>query len=194
MQDIQSVKDEYGNYLLAKRSRNGVFSVKLFPHQWQQLTEIVAHRRDIVDLHFILLEREDIAEQTISILATMLSRRPSFSDLILPGLAKIAEIDRNLVQRTFNWLIEKETQWPSLVASLGGSLHRLTSEDLIDNPAETLSALADKLGLPFDQAATCHAIELEKDGTYQTNLQIKGEIRMRYSHFLIELMSNARRR
>ena len=193
MQDVLLRQEEYGNYLLAKRSSNSVFSLKLFPHQWQQFKGALSRQLYDMDRHCILLQREDVAEQTISILATMLTRRPSFSNLELPGLAKITEVDHDLVRRTFHWLIEKENQWPSLITNFGGSLHRIKSEDLIENPARTLSALANNLGLLLDQVATRQSIDREQNGAYQTNRHLKDEIRLRFAELLHELNSAARR-
>ncbi len=193
MQDVLLRKEEYGNHLLAKRSSNGLFSLKLFPHQWQQFKDTLSHRPSTMDRHCVLLQRANLVEQTISILATMLTRRPSFSELELPSLAKITEIDHGLVRRTFDWLLEKENQWPSLIASFGGSLHHVKSEDLIENPTATLSALAVGLGLPLDQVATRKSIEFERDGAYRTNHEVKAEIRLRFSLILEEMRFAARR-
>lgn len=185
--------EEYGNHLLAKRSANGVFSLKLFPHQWQQFHKALSTRAPVMERHCILLQREDLAEQTLSILATMATGRPSFSNLEVRGLTRMTKINHDLVRRTFNWLVEKETQWPGLIANFGGSLHRVKSEDLIGNPAGTLSGLADGLGLPLNQAATRQSIDLEEDGAYQTNRRIKNEIRSRFSTLLSELNAAAQR-
>ena len=193
MQDVLLRKEEYGNHLLAKRSTNGVFSLKLFPHQWQQFMEALSPRARTMDRHCILLQREDLAEQALSILATMATGRPSFSDLEVRSLTRMAEINHDLVRRTFNWLVEKQTQWPGLIANFGGSLHQVKSEDLIGNPAGTLSALADDLGLSLNQAATRQSIDFEQDGAYQTNRHVKDEIRSRFSKFLYELKSTAQR-
>lgn len=191
MQDVLQRKEEYGDHLLAKRSANGVFSLKLFPHQWQQFMEALSPRARAMDRHCILLQREDLAEQTLSILATMATGRPSFSDLEVRSLTRMVEIDHDLVRRTFNWLVEKERQWPGLIANFGGLLHKVKSDDLIGNPAGTLSALADDLGLSLDQAATRQSIGFEQVGAYQTNLHVKDEIRLRFSRLLSELKSTA---
>lgn len=193
MNDILLHKVEYGSHLMAKRSSNGVFSLKLFPHQWEHFIEALSGRASAMDRHCVLLQRTNLVEQTISILATMQTRRPSFSELELSSLTKITEVDHSLVRRTFHWLLEKENQWPSLIAHFGGSLHRVRSEDLIENPAKTLSALADYLGLPLNPSATRQSIDLEQNGAYQTNRYIKDEIRSRFSSLLEELKSAAQR-
>ncbi len=193
MQDIMSRATEYTGHLVNKRTVGGIFSVKLFPHQWQQFIGTLSLRAGTKNIHCILLQREDLIEQTISSLATQLTQRPSFSTMALGGLTKVDHVDLDLVRRTFEWLLEKESQWPRLIASYGGVLHRVSSEELIGNPFATLSVLADKLELSLNLAATQHSIALEYNGAYQTNQKIKDELRLQFLPFLRELMSHAQR-
>lgn len=193
MQDVLSRQAEYTGHLVNRRTVDGIFSVKLFPHQWQQFVGGLSQRARTKERHCILLQREDLLEQTISSLATLLTQRPSFSSIELPGLTKIDQVDLDLVRRTFEWLLEKEAQWPRLISNYGGTLHRVSSEELIDNPSATLSALADKMGLALNRAATSQSIALEQNGVYQTNQKIKDELRLKFSPVLRKLMSSVRR-
>jgi LPS sulfotransferase NodH len=145
---------EYFSYLLSDRSTpNGVFGMKsIYPHfELLDTADVIEHLMGPVS--YIYLEREDILRQAVS-LALAHATGVWYNRAEEPGQprrdADLA-FDEQLVLTSLDRLRSDRASWESFFVRRGVEPLRLTYEQLVGNPTDTVLAVARYVGVDVPQ-------------------------------------------
>ena len=157
----------YGGHLRARRTVNGIFAAKLFVMDLsfaEQALEVHGERA-----RYVLLERADIVSQTISLAATLLTRRAFDGDYEVRALPRLQGTDDTGMIRLLHSLLQQNAQWERLLADKPATrVMRVTTEAFLGDRRGFLDRLGRKFSLPtpetdIESALTGSAYRIDRD-------------------------------
>lgn len=138
-------RDEQLNMILTRGATpNGVYGVKIFSSQFDQLARVKWTER-LPNLHFIHLQRRDVLGQAISrVRAEQTGRFRSYAK----GNEQTPYYDREAIARMLSVTAAGHARWRAYFAAKGIAPLDLSYEDIVRDPAGTVSKVASELGEP----------------------------------------------
>jgi trehalose 2-sulfotransferase len=141
--------ESFDRYLRAlmerKTSPNGVFGIKA---HWGQYREAVGDREPaslFPNLHFVEVSRTDRLRQAISWVRAL--QTGNWSSLMSPAGATAAVFDRDEIERRIARLDREQAAWLEFFRAHSTAPHRITYEELADDPERTIRELFGYLGV-----------------------------------------------
>tara|TARA_R100001126_G_C4873790_1_gene174710 strand:- start:612 stop:1394 length:783 start_codon:yes stop_codon:yes gene_type:complete len=167
--DREAQRRHWEAVVATRTSPNGVFGLKAFPLQFEDLGGLNSHLLDAVmrfllargpEARIIHLVRRDRKAHAISYARASLSGRwraaqegegqaePSFSRRAVDNAARLIE--------------RQENTWAAMFRDLRSAPLRIVYEDVQSDPESALVAVANYLGVTIDPAARVHVPEIER--------------------------------
>lgn len=155
--------------LMRRTSPNGVFGLKGFPGQFQELQDgnpglLADVMRTLIPTRergrVVLLRRRDRTAHAISYARALLSGIWR-AEQERGGRAE-PEYSRIAVERADKMIEVQEQAWRAMLADLGIAPLELWYEDALADPAATIDAVADYLGVEIDPAAAVKVPPIER--------------------------------
>jgi LPS sulfotransferase NodH len=129
---------------------NGIYALKLFPHQHEKVARRVPWYTCLPDLAFVHLERHDTLAQAISLTIAAQTGRYRSSDTA----RREPVYDGRQIRKHLNGLVDDHRTWRLFFALTGIEPLRLTYEDVSERPAEAVKAIAALVGVPLAPEST----------------------------------------
>lgn len=187
--------DELGRYRFAledSRSRNGIFSTKVFWHEFGRVSR--AYPDEVLNAaSHIFLRRRDFPAQVVSMAVGLQNLRFSFSDQAFDiGGADLPKAGEDAVlKRCAEFLLRSERSWFELFSRRGWRPLLIDSEALLEDPLPIFERLSRRLGLAADEAGLHRCHQFERNGRYETDSLTKQRLA---SDHAVLLAGYARRR
>jgi len=145
------------------RTANGIYGVKLFAPQFQQIESVVRLSRDLPNLHFVFLRRQDVLGQAIS-WARALQTNQYRANQREQGSRSY---DRDFILDRIRQIVQEYSQWSAYFARTGISPVEILYEDLLNDPRPAVDRVAGLFGLDGQAhiRADCVDIEIQRDAT-----------------------------
>lgn len=183
--EVMSNASDYGNKLMQYRVNNGIFSVKVFPYNFHHLSQCI----DLKDAQYIFLGREDLFSQLISIIATNLTGRPFDSEVSYESVRMLDDIDTESIKKSYQFLKHNHQSWEKFFLKMNADqVIRITSENFVSSPSETLSHISSKFGLDIDPLYLTKS--LSGGNRYKQDSDIKQKLVNEYGVFIRQLIAN----
>lgn len=149
--------EEFGKVLAAKRTRNGVFAIKMEWPWMPALSEIspwVLPERVL----WVYLVRQSIVDQTVSLYAAELTGEYGASGTQFPAMRSAT---KEGLEWCLNLIAGQEASWRMFFGRNGIEPMFLSYESLVDDVLGVIGAMAEVLGKPWDARAV--AVVMESD-------------------------------
>lgn len=175
----------FGEVLITRNSRNGIFSSKIFPQDLNLVQKTIKLKNP--EVCFIHLTRQDKRAQTISLITMSLTQRPFDEDLRVSSTLKIApsELNDASVENFFNYLCKQDQIWLNLFAQHAPvNFLRLTTEEIVSQPDLIMDRIATRFELALDPSKV-KAISISKP--YSQDAEIKSGLQQRFGPLLDRL-------
>jgi LPS sulfotransferase NodH len=117
---------------------NGVYGLKLFAFQHDQIASRLAWTAALPRLRYIYLEREDLLGQALSWVRGIQTRKYRSTSSATADSA----YDRNLIQTHLNQLVRERARWSLFFARTGITPERLTYDKLVEAPQAVVDQVA----------------------------------------------------
>lgn len=177
----------YGQWLERHRNLNGIFTTKIM---MSQLAAFRSAHEDIftrLRADVVFLRRRDFAGQIVSFAAMLLTGRYSFSDDTGASIPRIREPDGQVIRRLAVSLIAEEKGWKAFFARRGLTPLHVESEDLTHAPVAVMERASRAFDLPFDEAMAQSSARAEAGGKYDTDGDLKRQMKASFGSLLAEL-------
>ena len=179
-QEVDSNIRKYGEVLLAKRSANGIFSVKLFPSElkpaWDAIGNIAARTC------YIYLTRQDKVAQSLSFATLLLTGKPFNDDTVLDGIPRIEKVDEVVMERLYRWILQMEDYWVQRGELVDpSSIVEVNTEEFLSEPMKIMELIAAKFDLPLQRIASMSGTHVDP---YEVDSDLKRELTKKYRGFL----------
>jgi LPS sulfotransferase NodH len=135
---------EVFDYIKSRRtSPNGCFGFKM--HYPQLIDAISKYALDVIfpGCRFILIEREDLLGQAISLVRALQTNQW----ISLHDRTGSASYDFDAIQRGISFILEEKASWRRFFAISGRDYFRVTYESLLENPPRAIDQIAEYLGV-----------------------------------------------
>ena len=175
---IETLKG-YLDMLIPRRTRGGVFAVKLFYEHLQALTR---NNIELKEPHYLFLRRRNKTAQLVSYLTLLQTRAPYDSDVVIEQLPMSDAVTDKHILTYAKYLAHSEHRWQRF---LRGKPHiEIYMEDFYTAPEVTLRAVSDMLGVdPKEQMA--EALDyLAESSAYSAHRDVKDQIRRDHADVL----------
>jgi LPS sulfotransferase NodH len=182
--------EDLGRYRLAledSRSRNGIFSSKVFWQEFRRLNRAYPEGM-LQSASHLFLHRRDFAAQVVSMAVGMQSLRLSFSDQALDiGNVRLQKADdADVLRRCAESLMRAEHGWFAEFRRRGWRPHLIEAEALLAAPAQVCAGLAARLELPFDEANVLRCHGFEQDARYAPGASVKRQLETDHADLLAD--------
>jgi LPS sulfotransferase NodH len=171
---------EFGDALRARRSVNGIFAAKVFAHDLG-----FAHRALTIEdssTLYVRLYREDVVSQTISLAATLLTRRPFDGGYEAKALPAIGPLDERVMLNLLQFIRRQDDLWQRFLSQKPqASVAELSMGAFLADPAGALDRLAARLELPNIRTDPG---PLSGQGPYTADRELKQRLRARFGAVL----------
>ena len=144
-------------------TENGVYGVKLFPHQFAQV-EHTAWTERLPNLRYVHLRRNDLLGAALSWARALQTGQYRSTS----PRAGEASYDAALIGRCLDDLVQEEAQWRLWFARSGIHPLGLEHERVVADPHEAVRAVAGLVGLEGDIAPDLSRIDLEVQADAET--------------------------
>ena len=135
---------EVFDYIKSRRtSPNGCFGFKMHFPQLLDATSKYPFDRLFPDCRFIMIEREDLLGQAISLVRAQQTKQW----ISLHDQMESAKYDFEAIERGITFILEEKASWRRFFAVTGREYYRVTYESLLENPSQVIDALAEYLEL-----------------------------------------------
>lgn len=133
-----------------RQTDNSVFGVKVTHDQLAPLIENRLLSVGFGHLKFVYLKRHDLLRQALSLYRARKTKRwgPVPPDQNIPE--GLVDLDEDEVSETMFYLLREQCNWERFFANSGVEVFRIYYEDFVHNPKETVTRIAEYLGVPGD--------------------------------------------
>src|SRR5262245_17621088 len=123
-------REQVERILTMGRTPNGIYGVKLFAPQFREVEDRIWLSRDLPNLHFIFLRRQDVLGQAISWARALQTQQYRATQ----SPRGDASYDRALILEQIRQIVVEYSQWSAYFARTGISPLEIRYEDLLDDP------------------------------------------------------------
>jgi LPS sulfotransferase NodH len=141
---------------------NGIYALKLFPHQHDLIVGKVFWSEALPDLRFVLLERRDLLGQAISLhRAKGTAQARSNQPIQAPPV-----YDAGSIERCLRKIVRERARWEQFFARNGLNPLRTVYEDLVEHPLVTVESVAKlmEVGEPVRLEPRTVDLAIQRDG------------------------------
>jgi LPS sulfotransferase NodH len=192
---------ELGRYrreLEERRSRNGIFSTKVFWSDYGRLRAAFSTEEELIEeaVH-IFLYRRDFGGQIISGFVAADDGQFSFtpSNVAAPSIlcTRSAAEEAEVINMIARNLLKEELSWFREFKARGWRPFAVASEALLAAPQEIMTGIAASTGLRIDHENIARCQQFETGGRYTTGSVQKSLLRARHAALLDELDQRRRK-
>jgi LPS sulfotransferase NodH len=142
--DSLNARDYWTKVQALRTSPNGVFSYKMFVNNLLNISR--SHPdlyRDMTATHVVYLTRDDLVGQAIS------HSRAQRSGVWFSGIHRGQPLpyDHEHLQKCVNHIVAQKSFWESVFIAAGITVHRVTYEDFLEDPAKAVLDVARFIGV-----------------------------------------------
>ena len=180
---------KYSDQLEKRRSRDGVFSMKVM---WSQMGRFRmsygSGARQLSLASHVYLRKGDFESQIVSFAMQQNTRVYSFSARHLAEERNTVDFrEEDMVRRSGEYLIKEEARWFEFFEIFGLRPAILDSDDVTLNPIELMEQLSQLFSLGYDKQGVLRCAQLERDGRYQNQRAEKEELLEKHLPLLRQL-------
>lgn len=181
---------EYRQLLEECRSRNGVFSTKVFWTEFTRLQDAYTPEQLDQSVH-IYWYRRDFASQIVSLQVARAENQFSFTSLERDyGVQENTtdyEEEEKAIKQLSGFLLASEHAWFMEFGRRGWKPLVIESEQMLHDPVTTMKFLSSEAKLPIDCENIARCYQHEVEGRYEVSVARKRAFHSRHSKLLSEV-------